>query len=118
MRGKLTRASALVVCLVSTGACASSSGSSTVQGAPKAEIIPATLKSTGGPVVLYMQVFHGTVEVPIDETGRPVTSEARFIGNASSDARREITAWLERLSFEPATRNGVPVRGSFKMKFK
>ncbi len=67
---------------------------------------------------MYMPRFHGTVDVPIDETGHPVTNEARFIGNASSDARREITAWLERLSFEPATRNGVPVRGSFKMKFK
>jgi len=118
MFSKFIRASVLIVCLDTAAACASSSGSLTVPGASKAEIIPAKMKSTGGPAIMYMPAFHGTVEVPIDETGRPLTSEARFIGNASSEARREITAWIERLSFDPATQNGVPVRGKFRMKFK
>ena len=118
MLSRLMYVGAMVVCLVSTVGCASSSGSSSAQGTPKDVLTPAKMKSAGGPAIMYMPVFHGTVEVPIDETGRPLTSEARFIGNVSSESRREITAWIERLSFEPATRNGVPVRGSFKMKFK
>src|ERR1044072_6500101 len=76
MLSRLMYVGALVVCLVSTVGCASSSGSSSAQGTPKDVLTPAKMKSSGGPAIMYMPAFHGTVEVPIDETGRPLTSEA------------------------------------------
>lgn len=101
-------------------ACASSPGPSAAQDPSNSgKILPASLRSTGGAGVMYLPGrFRGTIEVPIDERGRAITAEAKFIGNVSNDVRREIVAWLDGLTFNPATQDGVPVRGKFMMRMR
>jgi hypothetical protein len=62
--------------------------------------------------------FNGTIELPIDETGRPDIPRMRVMGTITDDVRREISDWLAQASYEPATRNGLPVRGVMSIKFR
>ncbi len=40
------------------------------------------------------------------------------MGRITDEVRRELVAYLEQFTYAPATRNGVPVPGVFKMKFR
>lgn len=113
----LFKASLFIVSLSITIACASSGGSTGGAASATGSFVPARMRAAPSGV-LYMPRFHGSIEVPIDETGRPLTSEMRMIGAASEEARREIASWIERMTFTPATKDGVPVRDVFKIKFK
>ena len=62
--------------------------------------------------------FRGTVEVPIDENGRADIFRIRVMPQMDELLRRSIEEWIQGVEFTPARRDGVPVAGVFKMKFK
>ena len=61
---------------------------------------------------------HGTVEIPVDATGRADVYGIRFIGTFSDVTRRDIADFVAQASFVPASRNGVPEKGVVKMTFR
>ena len=58
------------------------------------------------------------IRVMVDPNGRADISTLQMTGNALSDNRNAITEWLARSMFEPATTDGLPVRGEFRMTLK
>jgi hypothetical protein len=68
------------------------------------------IRSIGGPP-------RGTVEVPIDVTGRPDVFGMRYLGTFSEMTKRDIADYISQARFAPGTRNGIPERGVFKMTF-
>ena len=60
----------------------------------------------------------GTVEIPVDASGRPDIYGIRFIGTFSDVTRRDIADFVSQASFIPAMRNGVPEKGVVKMTFR
>ena len=62
--------------------------------------------------------FRGTVEVPVDENGRAEVFRMRVMPRMDDLMRRDIEEWLQGVTFKPATRDGVPVAGVYKMTFR
>jgi len=61
-----------------------------------------------------------TIAVQVDEGGRPDLSTLVVEGLSNADqqeARRGIEDWLTKARFEPARRDGVAVRGTFRRTF-
>jgi len=83
-------------------------------------VMPPQLLSSGGVIRLESSGgrTRGTVEVPIDAEGKPNLFAMRFIGTFSQVIRKSITEFIEQSTFVSATRNGVPVKGVFKMTFR
>ena len=60
----------------------------------------------------------GTVQVPIDTSGRPDVFGIRFIGNFDDLTRQDLVEYLGQQIFTPAKKNGVPVTGVYEMIFR
>ena len=117
---RLTVIGALAISL-SVGACAHS-GASANPDVPKAQsgyvppkmmsgMAQLSLRSRGAP-------FRGTIDVPIDASGHADANAIRAIGSMDDLMRQSIREWLEQVIFTPATRDGVPVAGVFRMRFR
>ncbi len=109
----------LVVCLT-VAACAHSGASATtdvpkdksVYVAPKMMSAPTiTMRTRGGP-------FRGTLDIPIDASGHADANAIRSTGSMDDLMRQSIRDWLDQAIFTPATRDGVPVAGVFRMRFR
>jgi hypothetical protein len=60
----------------------------------------------------------GTVQVPIDNVGRPDVFGIRFIGNFDDLTRQDLVEFLGQQIFTPAKKNGIPVSGVYEMMFR
>ena len=66
---------------------------------------------TGPPTLLTIDVF-------VDEQGKPDLSTFQVTGRAAAENRQVLEEWMQQQTFEPATKNGKPVRGRFRMTLK
>ncbi len=108
----------LVLSLFMGVACAHSAGSSRPGTDAAADsVTPARIVNRATMTRIPVR-FKGTVELPIDATGRPDIGGMRVMGRITDEVRRELSAYLEQFTYAPATRNGVPVSGVFKMTFR
>ena len=117
------RAGLLVLSVVVSAACASSGGSSSGSVSPEAAPAVASetkpqMKSPNFHNLTISSRFSGTIDLPIDEKGRPDILRMRVMGTMTEDMRREISSWLSQSTYEPATRGGVPVPGVLNIKFR
>ena len=55
-----------------------------------------------------------TLEVMIDETGRPLMSTFKVTGMGSAENRDALARWIEQSSFQPARSGGQPVAGLYR----
>jgi type IV pilus biogenesis protein CpaD/CtpE len=55
------------------------------------------------------------IQVMIDSLGRADTRTLRLTGEGGMQNRIAIERWLESVTFRPATRNGQPVSGLYKL---
>lgn len=76
---------------------------------PRSESRPALVGATADtPVVVE-------VLVDIDRNGRADLSTLKVIGSGADANRALIADWLRTAVFEPARKNGAPIRGQFRM---
>ena len=54
-----------------------------------------------------------TIEVMIDETGRPLMSTFKVVGPGAAENRDALARWIEQSSFQPARSGGQPVSGLY-----
>ena len=119
-----TRILLCTIGLAAVSACAhpaTSSSGTALSPDPKNDIVIAP-RMTGGTGMMSFRSTgsrpRGTVEIPVDATGRPEIFAMRFIGTFSEITRRDIADYVSQASFIPGKRNGVPAPGVFKMTFK
>lgn len=55
-----------------------------------------------------------TIEVMIDSTGNPEMATLRLSGYGAVENRDALTNWIQQATFQPAYRNGQPVRGLYR----
>ena len=90
---------------------------------------PASARADIGPRIVQQQSrlrfrtdpevrFRGIVEVTVDENGRPDLFRLRTVPKMDENMRRDVEEWLQGVVFFPAQRDGEPVTGVFKMRFK
>jgi hypothetical protein len=58
------------------------------------------------------------ITVMVGEDGRPDMATRRVTGSGASAIKDAVTDWIARSRVEPATANGVPVRGEFRTKIE
>jgi hypothetical protein len=91
--------------------------SSTAQGTPDRVSPPIPLGNT--PLVLAAQypdtIYAANITVDVDASGKALLNTLTLSGSAGEFNRKTITDWLRRTTFRPAKRNGVPIRGTFRM---
>jgi hypothetical protein len=117
----LARSVAALLFVLVFAACAHGGGSAAGDpAAVKSVVIPPRITQQQN--VLRFRTrsgrFRGTVEVPVDETGRAEIFRIRVIPRMDDLMRRDIEEWLQGVTFIPAKRDGVPVAGVFKMSFR
>lgn len=103
------------------GACAHS-GASAKTEVPKDESVYVMPKLTSSPMMSMRSrsggPFRGTIDIPIDASGRADVNAIRVTGSMDDLMRQSIRDWLDQAVFTPATRDGVPVAGIFTMRFR
>ena len=113
-----------VVSLAALSACAHPA-TSPAAASPSADakndvVVPPRM--TGGTTMMKFRSTgsrpRGTVEIPVDATGRPDIYGIRYVGTFSDLTRRDIADFVSLATFIPGKRNGVPAAGVFKMTFK
>lgn len=89
---------------------ASSSGLTAKAASAKSEIVPPVPLVMTAPVRLPWEYERATVklELVVDEHGRPCHVDVAEL--VPTELRELVIAAVEKWKFQPATRNGVPVR--------
>jgi hypothetical protein len=121
---RIARAHSIVAfaVVVTAAACASSGGAKTSAAAVEAPRmvsrgsypalrINGAMPSGRSPVRL-------TLEVEVDESGRPDMSTLKLTGKGAGENRQAIQQWIAESVFRPGTRNGVPVRALLRMQLE
>ena len=110
-----------VVAVAAIGlACASSGGSK-----PNARVRdPELLTRTRPELVAYRVTPNAPrpttlvdLEVQIRPDGTADVSTLKITGVGASDNRSSLTTWVQGLRFRPATRDGIPVVGTYRTSF-
>ena len=123
---RVRRLLSIVVCCAAV-ACASA-------GTAASRDVPPRLLSQGPPVTLRIAVAATTtsraapppsaagqttvrlsIEVDVDEHGRADVSTLKVFGPGSAENRTAIQQWAAEARFEPARRDGVAVRGVYRL---
>jgi hypothetical protein len=105
----------LALTLFAGVSCASAgSSSATTTGTSDVEVPARMLQTTT--IFRMPGRFSGTVEVPIGVNGRADVLRMKVMGRMTEEVRRAFIEFFEQSSFAPATRNGQPVPGTYKMK--
>jgi len=60
-------------------------------------------------------IYAVNVTVDVEANGKADLSTLALSGSAGEYNRKIITEWLNKTTFRPAKRNGVPIRATFKM---
>ena len=60
-------------------------------------------------------IYAATITVDVDASGNALLNTLVLGGSAGEFNRKAITEWLRKTTFRPAKRNGVPVRGTFRV---
>jgi hypothetical protein len=60
-------------------------------------------------------IYSVFLDVDVAPDGRADLSTLRLSGSLAETNRVRLESWLRRARFQPATRNGVAVRGHFRM---
>jgi hypothetical protein len=93
------------------------SSSHTVKGAPDRLSPPIPAGNT--PLVLAAQypdtIYAANITVDVDASGKALLNTLTLSGSAGEFNRQAIIDWLRKTTFRPAKRNGVPMRGTFRM---
>ena len=108
--------------LVLAAACARSSTPSAA-AAPADRIEPPRMLTRGtfpeidvpGPNAADRPTVNLRLEVLIDASGRPDMKTLKIVGLVAPTSRMAIERWLEDATYRPASQNGQPVPGVFKL---
>lgn len=103
--------------LVGLAACASGGATAatnrvdpprmTSSNAPPNLVVPSMPMSGRSPVRV-------TLEVMIDETGRPDMSTLKVTGFGAAENEQALRSWIEQAAFRPAHRGDTPVPGLYQ----
>jgi hypothetical protein len=116
---KRARTHAAIGALIMSLACASNAKVGSAPNAPHVDrprvisrgqlpqLQISTMPSRGRPPIKV------TIEVMIDETGRPVMSTFKVLGIGGAENRDALARWIEQSSFQPARSGGHPVAGVY-----
>jgi hypothetical protein len=103
-----------LVSLVLVGGCASAR----TRAAEPEELAPPRPRSASRPTLVGATIERPVsveLAVEVDEGGIPDVATLALTGAGADANRGVIVEWLRATVFAPARRNGVPVRGTFRM---
>jgi hypothetical protein len=60
-------------------------------------------------------IYAVNVSVDVEANGKALLNTLELSGSAGEYNRKAITEWLQKTTFRPAKRNGVPIRATFRM---
>ena len=118
MTTRTCRVAHLALILFIAASCASGGSPATATAGNQTDMVPPRMLNNTGPVMQMPGRFTGAIELAIDVNGRPDFLSMKVMGRMTDEVRRAFIEYFRQSTFAPATINGVPVPGVYKIRFR